>query len=557
MRGLTALVATASLGVIAPRPSMAAVIDRGSAANANALSSFARQRLAHFGALGMSVVGRYPANSPVEIVVLPRLDHAAELPALIQAQSTPGNPLYRRYLTGPQFKNYFGPSESTVRSAISVLTANGFHIERASSSHDLIVASATSKMAEQLFGVPIYTVRRADGSLRHANLEDYDVPSVLSRYVNSITGLDSALEAHSAAVPAATPDTTFNGASPATLEAANDMPILHGYKGSINQTLTVLIDGRPNPSDVSVFLSGYGITDAYPLHQVNTGNGQVGTDKLEATLDVETISSVAPNAYLSLYTTPDLTENSVLEGVNSFVNNNASGNSATLSMSFGECDNDNHSYDSSLYQETNTGTSKGQTFVAATGDYGVDKCGQDKGGPTDVPASDILVLGVGGTSPDTEYSKVWQGGPQGQYGWVGSGGGSSSYYGTPPYQTGLGICGTRCLPDIALPADPSGGLIYYCSSGCTYNGQNYNGYYAIGGTSLASPLAASALAEIAEIQGKAIGFTQNAIYATYGAGYGSGELVDITAGNNGAQAKPGWDFVSGVGTPDWYKLSSI
>jgi len=538
---------------------MAAVIDRGSAANANALSSFARQRLGHFGALGMSVVGRYPANSPVEIVVLPRLDHAAELPALIQAQSTPGNPLYRRYLTGPQFKNYFGPSESTVRSAISVLTAHGFHIERASPSHDLIVASATSKMAEQLFGVPIYTVRRADGSLRHANLDRYSVPSVLSRYINSITGLDSALEAHSAAVPAATPDTTFYGATPAQLEGANDMPILHGYKGTINQSLTVLIDGQPNPSDVSVFLADYGITDKYPLHQINTGSGYVGSDQGEATLDVETISAVAPGAYLSLYTMADLTSNSVLEGVDSFVNNNYSGNSATLSMSFLECDSDSDSYDSSLYQETNIGTSKGQTFVAASGDDGVDKCGKQPGvrGPTNVPAADILVLAVGGTSADTEYSSVWAGGPHGQYGWVGSGGGCSSYYGTPPYQTSLGQCATRCVPDIALPADPNDGLTYYCSSGCEFNGKAYNCLCPIGGTSLASPLAAASLAEIAQIQGKAIGFTQNAIYATYYAGYSSGELVDITAGNNGAQAVPGWDFVTGVGTPDWYKLSSI
>jgi len=90
---------------------------------------------------------------------------------------------------------------------------------------------------------------------------------------------------------------------------------------------------------------------------------------------------------------------------------------------------------------------------------------------------------------------------------------------------------------------------------CTQCGFPYNPY-PVGGTSLASPLAAAGFAEMAQMRGSAIGFAGNALYADYtGNGYSSGELVDITAGNNGAQAGPGWDFVTGIGTPDWYLLS--
>ncbi len=38
--------------------------------------------------------------------------------------------------------------------------------------------------------------------------------------------------------------------------------------------------------------------------------------------------------------------------------------------------------------------------------------------------------------------------------------------------------------------------------------------------------------------------------ATYG-----GSVVDITQGNNGQPAGPGWDFVIGVGTIDWYSYA--
>ncbi len=61
---------------------------------------------------------------------------------------------------------------------------------------------------------------------------------------------------------------------------------------------------------------------------------------------------------------------------------------------------------------------------------------------------------------------------------------------------------------------------------------------------------------MAQMRKSAIGFAGNALYADYtGNGYSSGELVDITVGNNGSPAGRGWDFVTGIGTPDWYLLS--
>ncbi len=518
----------------------------------NSFSAYARARIARFESSGMRILGPVSGSQRIQLVILPKYDHQAELDSLGNALSTRGNPLYHHFLTGAQFKRYFGPSDATLTTLLNALRGTGFNIDRVSRSGDLVVASASAPTVEKLFGIPLYAVRKANGSMRYANLDPYSIPQVLASTVYSLTGLDSATEF----VPAsrtAKPDNgcvKFCGATPQQLESANDMPVLHGYPGSYSQVLTVLIDGRPNPSDVASFLSIYSIKDCYPIHQVNTGNGQVGGDKIEATLDVETIAGTAPCAYLALYTMPDLSDNSVLQGVSSFVNNNASGNSATLSMSFGGCDNSNTGFDNSFDQEANTARSKGQTFLAATGDYGVNHCSNGQAGPADVPASDPLVVAVGGTSPDTQYNTPWGGGPHGQYGWVGSGGGTSSYYGKPPYQNSLG-CGKRCVPDIAVPADPDGGLLFYCS-GCGYP---YNPY-PVGGTSLASPLAAAAFAEMAQMRGSAIGFAGNALYADYtGNGYSSGELVDITAGNNGAPAGPRWDFVTGIGTPDWYLLS--
>jgi len=366
------------------------------AQSTTSFSPYARARIARFESSGMRILGPVSSSQIVQLVILPKYDHQAELEPLGNALSTRGNPLYHHFLTGAQFKRYFGPSDATLKALFSALRATGFSIDRVSRSGDLVVASAYATAIEKFFGIPLYAVRRADGSIRYANLNPYSIPPALASSVYSLTGLDSATESVPFARVAKPNDSTkFFGATPQQLEGANDMPVTHGYSGSYNQVLTVLIDGRPNPSDVASFLSMNGIKDCYPLHQVNTGNGHVGGDVLEATLDVETISGTAPCAYLALYLMPDLQNNSVIAGINSFVNNNASGNSATLSMSFGECDNSDQNFDRSVDQEANAARSKGQTILAATGDSGVNHCGNNQGGPTDVPASDPLVVAVG------------------------------------------------------------------------------------------------------------------------------------------------------------------
>jgi kumamolisin len=333
-------------------------------------------------------------------------------------------------------------------------------------------------------------------------------------------------------------------------------------KGTYNQVIAVLIDGSPNVNDVNYFLNYNSITTSFPLHYDYVGNG-VGNDTLEAMLDVDTVFALAPGAFISLYAMPDLSEQSGEWAFSKVVNDNASGNVAVATASWGECDNISNSYDAALENSASAGNVKGQTFVAGTGDWGVDHCPTGSGirkGPTMVPASAPNVLGAGGTSPDGEYSDVWGGAAAGQYAWSGTGGGTSSYFAKPGFQSSLG-CGMRCLPDLSLPGDPAGGQWIWCGTGagdCNDGGQVSSGFNLVGGTSLSSPLAAAAIAEMAEYVGAPLGQINDNIYKAYnGAGYSNLRFYDITAGNNGAQAGTRWDFASGIGDPDWFYLVNI
>jgi len=101
---------------------------------------------------------------------------------------------------------------------------------------------------------------------------------------------------------------------------------------------------------------------------------------------------------------------------------------------------------------------QGWTLVAASGDSGA-AAGCGDATAIQFPSGDPNVVAAGGTTlslfsgPFYNYEVAWSGGPDGcGTNDGGSTGGYSVYYGTPGYQSSLGL-GSRGVPDIALNAD--------------------------------------------------------------------------------------------------------
>jgi subtilase family serine protease len=137
-----------------------------------------------------------------------------------------------------------------------------------------------------------------------------------------------------------------------------------------------------------------------------------------------------------------------------------------------------------------------------------------------------------------------------------TGGAPSLIFGTPWYQSGLGLS-SRATPDVAADAAASGGGYMYSSSVASQAGWSEST-----GTSMGSPewSAIAALTDqyAAEHHRGTIGFINPALYLI-----GAIPLLyhlafhDITVGNNivngstvGFSAGPGWDDASGLGTPN-------
>jgi kumamolisin len=179
--------------------------------------------------------------------------------------------------------------------------------------------------------------------------------------------------------------------------------------------------------------------------------------------------------------------------------------------------------------------SLGITVCAASGDSGASDGSPDGSLTVDFPASSPYVLGCGGTRlPPQGPETGWNDGPQGGA----SGGGYSGYFPRPSWQTGIDATGSgetgRGVPDVAGDADPATGYTVAIDGEST----------TVGGTSAVAPLWGALIALINQSIGARVGFVNATLYATPAA------LNDITSGNNnGYSCGPGWDPVTGLGSP--------
>ena len=218
------------------------------------------------------------------------------------------------------------------------------------------------------------------------------------------------------------------------------------------------------------------------------------------------------------------------------------------------------------------------TVVAATGDTGaagepcalIDALGGSMSGFTPrkevvLVASDPLVLSAGGTTLDASHATgAWFGEtawglPDGSAGsaFQASGGGFSRLFGRPSYQNGVpGIGSMRGVPDVAADGDPVTGIAVITG--------NPGGGYAVSGhagTSASAPLWAGIIALADQYAGRHLGFVNPALYRIARGSQYHRAFHDVTVGSSntaefphgtitGYRAVPGWDPVTGWGSPD-------
>jgi subtilase family serine protease len=322
----------------------------------------------------------------------------------------------------------------------------------------------------------------------------------------------------------------------------------------------------PGTGDIRKVLAAFDARFGLPqagLHVVNTFTGSpvpylAGVEEIG---DAEIVHALAPGATLDLILVPEFTStyaNSVAHGAAAFteaVRESAALHAAVLSISAtGGEGVFTRAEVAAMNQALEQARQQHVTVVASSGDGGA--VSSYPGGPpvrVSLPASDPLVLSVGGTSLNASWATgTYHGETAWNTGDEASGGGYSTLFPRPAYQDGLARArATRGVPDVAANADTATGMAVLQGDG---------GLHSSRGTSASAPLWAGVIALADQEAGQHLGFINPAIYAIARSPAYHQAFHDVITGDNSVQwhgsvitgyhAGPGWDPVTGWGSPD-------
>jgi subtilase family serine protease len=568
--------------------------------------------------------------------------------------STPGNPLYRHFLSPAAYTTRFGATDESATSVESWLRSAGFTGLAADSGRDYVRATAPVTTIDKALKVQLqyYRPPAAAGAGRYplrANDRPVSLPASIASGVVGVTGLDNAgptmtyakagnpaaplvpkgakgstpsfacsqwyLQHYTASLPRQYGTTKFPtvicGYTPQQLRRA------YGYSGANDgRGVTVaLVEVGLTPDmfqTLKMYAKVHGIQapSAQRYAELSLGQGSACGDPFntEEQLDVESSYDLAPMAR-QLVVGGDSCDNgdyglqalydadlAILNGAGGHplarvASNSWEGGDETIPVDLLRIE---HDY---LVKAA----AEGVTMLFSSGDSS----------GVNVPSSDPYATAVGGTTLGIGHSNPrlfetgWSTGISTASGgrWVSqgeqgaAGGGVSLLWKQPAYQRGVvpnalalapGNRGglVRAVPDISAVADPFTGM---ATGLLSFNAQGkVTGYSeeSIGGTSLAAPLVAAVVAD-AEQGSRAFGFLNPALYKLARTRAGAFHdarplsaktpakyrgvacdqatcgLLSLTAfddqswsmtGYTGQVTAPGYDTMTGVGTPNGQQL---
>jgi subtilase family serine protease len=263
---------------------------------------------------------------------------------------------------------------------------------------------------------------------------------------------------------------------------------------------------------------------------------------LEIALDVEWAHAIAPKANIVLVEVAAGTLDVLLGGVDVALKSPYSANVVSMSWGGAEFQTEITAED---YHFVPPHDNPNVTFFAGAG---------DSGHGTLYPAASPLVMSVGGTKLSVDQA----GNYKNEAAWPGTGGGISPFEPEPMYQSAYPIPNDpqtmRGTPDVAYDGSPDTGLAVFDS---VPNGGD-TGWFQVGGTSIGPPqwsaLVAIANSLRAGDNKPALTGSQGFLYDAVQDSNGDMTFHDISNGRDGncgnqCRARPGYDYLTGLGTP--------
>jgi kumamolisin len=510
---------------------------------------------------GAQVLGQANTHAVIEVTL--KLRRKQLLPDL---ETRPESPLSRDALASA-----YGASQDDIDKVTQVFSQYGLKAVSADAGTRSVRLSGSIGAMESAFNVRLFNYAHASGNYR-GRVGYLSVPQEVKGIVQGVFGLDNRRTVRRRRHPIR--DTGVRRALSAQSSWYTPSQFASHYHfpsgDGTGQTIGLLeFGGGYFPSDLSEFCEKANVP--VPIVSAVSTDGTSTTSKDgaegEVMLDIEVIAGLCPKSSIVVYFAA-WTEAGMVNVLDAVMQDKAN-NPGVISISWGAPEGTDIWSDQAMTQVNETlkdAAYAGITVCVAAGDDGSSDALSDGHAHADFPSSSPYVLSVGGTTignvAGTDPDIVWMEGDGLRADQGGSsGGGVSDVFTRPGWQGNITIVSVnpgaitgRCIPDVAANADWNASPYLLVVDGQVEPN---------GGTSAASPLWAGLIALMnAQLGGgQRVGYLTPVLYQNVAGSnpvqtVGAAGCTDVTSGNNntaqagGYSAGPGYDAVSGWGTPN-------
>ncbi|MGH9678638.1 MAG: S53 family peptidase, partial [Candidatus Acidiferrales bacterium] len=432
----------------------------------------------------------------ITMMLRPTVAQQADLDALLAAQQNPTSPQFHQWLTPQQYGDRFGVAPADLAKVTAWLVSQGFAIVDTPASRNAIIFSGTAGQVAVAFHTEIHNYA-ANGRKFFANSAEPSVPAAIAGLVAGFHGLNN-VRLKPRAVPSKPANSVksqytssvsgFNYISPGDFATIYDLNPLYSSSPAINGAgEKIAIVGQSNIvlADIAKFrqLSGLPANVPNVTFTGTTDPGIQDGDVQESSLDIEWSGAVARGATINFVYGDPINGGGIFDALQHAI---SQGNSfaQVISISYGACEAMDSASDIdflvALAQQANA---QGMTITSSSGDGGATDCDASLATPNypaqlglnvDFPGSMPYITAVGGTEFDEGNGAYWKpangtdvvssalsyipekvwNDTNSQNGLNATGGGASSIFGKPSWQTGTGVPsdGARDVPDVSIDA---------------------------------------------------------------------------------------------------------
>jgi subtilase family serine protease len=423
----------------------------------------------------------------------------ADLDRLLTAQQDPSSPDYHRWLSPEEYADRFGASPDDIAKITAWLGQHNLQVTAVGRARSSMAFTGAAGDVEQALQISVHRYN-VDGRNHFANTAEPSLPVAIETAIRAIHGLND-FRMQPRAVFHRTLDANYTSSTSGNhYLSPDDLGTIYNVKGLWNagydgtgQKIVIAGQTRVDVADIQQFRAKFQLpaSDPQMILVPNTRDpGTVKGDLGEADLDLEWAGAAAPQATLVYVYSQD-----VMDAVEYAIDQNLA---PVISVSYGLCEPQTPRSDMLGMQSwARQANAQGITWVNASGDSGGADClsGTSSNGgalAVDSPADIPEVTGIGGTTfregtaqywnatnnanggsvtsyiPETVWNESTPGNP------AAGGGGASTVFGQPTWQTGLGVPnnGSRNVPDIALAAsaEHDGYMVYSGGQLAIYGG---------------------------------------------------------------------------------------